>query len=412
MNRSRYWTLHAINGLGQHQPYVLEQIQTFIPQQPLVDLTDRQVQAHLVALEQPKLWAHFSLRCFISAILLYECLDKAKTYGTQHQFTATELFPLVMDPRPTTDLRQYPIPHPEVSLTSKILLTFSPEKSNLSTYTKLCLKGWGVLKEFFLDHGLLEVTNWFLLSDRRPSGLARILTDYSFPRSCSTVKRQGSVDSDSLFTYSPAEVKAAVALHHCFHQVYVQQRQAAGTYRKPYLPPSPGQLQEMGRILDRDPEAVNTELLTLAKILRHYLVNYASVQSEDFSDPDEPELDPQEQVLFQHLLPHLNAAVEQVICHRYRHHKKAKKRAQFKEALDLFFGQSIPTVEIAQRLGISQSTASRLLDLNPLREDVTVEILVQAPQDILLKLGCSAPPPHPQLTSSRPRPISKAFYRR
>lgn len=391
MDRTRYWTLHAINGLGQHQPFPLEPIQAFITQPPLADLSDGQIQAHLVDLDRQPLWAHLSLRCFVSAILFYECLEKAKNFGVNHQFTAEELFPLVMDPRPSANLHQYPIPPAPASLTTRILETFIPGKSNLSTYTKICLKGWGELKAFLLERGLMEVTDWFLLCDRSPSGLARILTDYSFPRRSSPTASKGSGDTVSLITHSPGEVKAAVALLQCFHQVYRQQRRAAGTYRQRYQEPSPQQLQAMGHRLDRSPETVLEDLLALAKILRHYVVYYVPVKSEDYSDI-EPEPDPEVQLLYQHLLPYLQAAVEQVICHRYRHHKNAKKRAQYQVALELFFGQSIPTVEIAQRLGISQPTVSRLLDLNSLREDVTVEILIQAPRDLLMQLDPSSPP--------------------
>ena len=399
MNCSRYWTIHALNGACCHQTQVLKEVKKHLEQQLQEHFADRQVQTQLMRYVVPSLaekacFGHLALRCFVSSVLYFECIERAKKQGTMHHFCADDLLPIVLDPIASyRNLDNMQPLREEISLTTTILETFNPEKANLSTYTKLCLKGWRNLKLFLLEHGVIDVTNWALLCDRTPSSLARILIDYPFPRSILAQSSFGFDElSDRHYFHTQAEVGAAVELLQCFHQVYRQQRLQETTSRKPYLPPTEKQLQEMGQQLHCSEASILSELLELAKKLRHYVLHLSKSSSNTPFVPASPQ-DEGAEWLHQHLSPYLQSAIQSVIQHRYQYlvrkdrSRKKKQAHQYLQALNLFFCHNQPMGEIALTLEVSQPTVSRLLDLSTLRSDVSLEILAQAPQDLIKKLG-------------------------
>ncbi|SRR5579883_2133976 len=397
---SHYWRLVRIDSTGSWKTEAIASAETFFKQQfPTLDYTDvvdAQVQRHLLSLVREPATASsdavahtaaLCLRCYISHQIQQICLKLELQFGSQHGFTRYDLVPLVLDDvgdRRPKDSRQGAYQ----SFAMKVLESFDPSCSSLSTWTTRLVKCHPELNAFLLERGVYLISNWALLNDTNPKQLQRILVEFH--------------------QLSTVEVEHACALLTVYHAVYrrnrLEQRQAG--IKGACAPPTASQLQQMadalqpsfGRLLSA--ETLMSQLQTLGDRVREYRVyikgGFRSTESLDrpenpdsraridtIAAPDpavETEDDQRAFLTFYRQQFHdcLNQAIEQVTHDRIRHlqRKEASKAQQFITALQLFHCQGKAMGDIAQAVGLeAQYQVTRLLNLKPFRADIRQTVL-------------------------------------
>lgn len=372
---SRYWIWFGIDSLGHCHSREIPAAKTFmkqhfsqvtLPENPdndAAELTAREIQQQLVewrSHSERVLLANISLRCFVSNQLKDFCYSLQQRFGKTYDLRGEELLPYVLDGHLEEDSHS-----DSESLTCKILETFEPSKGNLSTWTIRIAKSDSRVKQILLEHGIEQVTDWFILNQTSIGQLQRILSNH-----------------DS----TPEEIEFYLNLLNLYHQVYRQQileeRQSGS--RKRYPEPNLEQLGQMAKRLAKterfSSEDILTELQHLAQILREERVqrkiqpNYAKKYNSISDKSDNASL--------QELNDCLADAVKTVIENRLNYYKPKKttpksqekcraKIENFIKALHWFHCHRISMGEIADKLGFNdQPRVSRLLELKQLRSDI------------------------------------------
>lgn len=370
---SKYWLLVKIDGFGNCLTQEVEEAKAFLHQH-FSEVVDREIQNQLM------LWfksdrtrypmAEICLRCFISNHIKEICWELEQKFGKKHNFTHSDILPLVLDS--TLDVSY---PETSLSVTDRILQSFNPHKSNLSTWTLRIVKSDRLLKQFLLEHGIEQITDWMILSYTNPGRLKRVLSD---------------------FDRTPAEINQALQLLDCYHNVY---RTQLLSYRKAgdrsrYPDPTLLQLEQMAEQLSKNgtisAQDVLEELKKIAQLLRSDRLRSRQEMKrlkplDEFTDSPSQNLSPrEEQSEFlaeyrQHFETCLDRSVQQVIQARftYLQNKKKHKAQNFIKALHLFHCQGILMKEIAPQLGLKdQPQVSRLLELKALRSDIGRRMLL------------------------------------
>lgn len=299
--------------------------------------------------------AESCLRCFVSHQVESLCLQLEQRFGKQHDFTAAELLPYVLD-----SVREGVI-YNSSSLITRVLDTFDPSKGSLSTWTIRVFKGNSDVKRILREHGIEQVTNWMILSYMKPGRLQSILKEQ----------------------HTETEVNKALQLLDSFHEVYctqLWQQRKVGT-RSRYPQPTSEQLSQIGSKLvpNKTPEEVLEQLQNLSNLLRKERLRPTKTDIKTKHKGNDSSNDltstPQFDVCF-------TGAVKQVIEARiiYLQGKKTSKSQQkaenFIKALDLFHCQGVQMKQIAPQLDLrDQPTISRLLELDNLRSDIASAIL-------------------------------------
>jgi hypothetical protein len=382
----------------------VEQAKTFVQEQCLgladrEGVPDRELQRQLMQWfhndDSRRQMAEVCLRCFISNQIKEVCLELEQKFGKKHDFTSAELLPMVLDstcrsPCQTTDQSQTTTR----SLTTRILQTFDPDKSNLSTWTVRMVKSDRLLKRFLLEHGIEQVTDWMILSYMNTGRLQRVLS----------------------FDRTPAEINQALQLLDSFHQIYrtqLLQHRKAGTKSK-YPDPTVQQLRQIAEQLSSSrtlsPTQVLEQLQDMAKLLRGDRLSAGKglARSKPLEQSKMPagrnttssEDDSNEQSEFltaycQQFDTCLAQCVKQVIQVRftYLQDKKNQKAQNFLKALHLFHCQGVPMKEIAPQLGLKdQPQVSRLLELKNLRSDIGRRMLLCLRTRVLELAQCYVDP--------------------
>ncbi|NEO99746.1 MAG: hypothetical protein F6K58_13920 [Symploca sp. SIO2E9] len=397
---SQYWILVTIDGFGKCRTSEVEEAKVFFYQQfPALanqgqeNLPHRDIQRQLVQLLQSKAIVSLQeddcwrmtkccLRCFISNQMKQVCLELERKFGDKHDFKGVDLLPMVLDR--TRSLRINATDGVEKvpdSLTTRILHTFDPNKSNLSTWTTRMVKSDKEVRRFLLEHGIEQVTDWSILNRVTSGGLERILSEF--------------------YQRTSVEIEQAVQLLDSYHQVYraqiLKQRRQQGKagVRSKYPPPSDEQLRQIAKRLSVNSEQeVLQRLQELAKLLREYRIyKRGGVVPIDYLDglgtrvreeaissvnitEDKDELT---EALGNYLYPCLLQAVEQVIINRvnYLQNKNPQKAENFLKALHLFHCQGVAMAEIATQLSFNaQYQVTRLLELKTFRADIRQKTLL------------------------------------
>jgi hypothetical protein len=406
---SRYWLLVKVDSFGNCLSEEVEEAKTFFFEQfpalaDIEDVPDREIQRRLVRYFQEddtyRQIAECCLRCFISNQIKEVCLELEQKFGKQHDFTSTELLPLVLDSTLRSPCQETDEPQTTYrSVISRILQTFDPNKSNLSTWTARLLKSDRILKQFLLEHGLEQVTDWMILCYMNSGRLKRVLSD---------------------FDRTPTEINQALELLARFHQIYRTQlllKRQAGDRRR-YPEPTAQQLRQIAQQLSTtriiSPEQVLEQLQQLAQLLRSDRLRARKVplRSEPLpksqirmgrnTTDSKDNTDEQSEFLasyHQQLDACLAQSVQQVIQTRFTYlqgkkNQKALKKAQnFLKALYLFHCQGIPMKEIAPQLGMNdQPQVSRLLELKALRSDIGRRTLLCLRNRVLELAQCYVSP--------------------
>ena len=396
---SKYWLLVSIDNFGKCRTEKVEEAFAFFQQQfsgqaDREDVPDRELQRQLMQWFQNddtrRQMAEVCLRCFISNQIKEVCLELEQKFGKNHDFTSAELLPLVLDStfassRQESDESQTTYQ----SVTARILQSFDPDKSNLSTWTLRMVKSDRFLKRFLLEHGIEQVTDWMILSYMNPGRLKRVLS----------------------FDRTPTEINQALQLLDSYHQIYrtqlLQHRKAGDKSR--YPEPTTSQLRQIAEQLSTTrtifPEQVLEELQNLAKLLRaeRLRTRKGSVPLDESKitvekKPNSSEDNEQSEFLagyHQQFHACLAASVKQVIQARftYLQSKRNQKSQNFLKALHLFHCQGVSMKNIASQLGLKdQPQVSRLLELKNLRSDIGRRMLLCLRSRVLKLAQCYIDP--------------------
>ncbi|MCC5610468.1 hypothetical protein LC612_27890 [Nostoc sp. CHAB 5834] len=401
---SRYWQLVKIDAAGRRQVQAIARAKAFFSDvfsgiacgghnaisttgyayADNNDVPDAEIQLQLVQLSRDApadrcLLAQRCLLCFISWQIEQVCLQLETNFGIAHGFNCSDLLPYVLD----DDGRLEPTGSYQC-LSRKILQSFDPDQSSLTTWTTTKVKQYPALNQFLLESGLYLVSDWAILNDTRPKQLERIFREF--------------------YSLTPKEIEYFVIFLESYHLVYRAQRlqQRSLGIRGKCLPPTTQQLQEIALNIQSQSgqmpksETVMAQLQKLASLLRQYRIHVRggflpttsidvlgkqSILNADVSNPGENEDEQAEflQLYRPEFLACLDQALAVVITSRVKQllPKKGDKAQKFLTALQLVYCQQMPMTEIASRLELrAQDAVTRLLKLKEFRADVQQQLLV------------------------------------
>jgi hypothetical protein len=388
----KYWQLVRINSAGGRKVEEIPAAKAFFHQQfpelaGVVDVPDTQVQRHLLQLMRteamsentiPQQMAQRCLRCFISHQIDRVCGELEVRFGEKGGFTRTELLSLVLDDVDVSNSKRNPQEPSSTyqSLATRILQTFDPEQSQLSTWAKHLVVSR--LNAFLLECGVYLASDWSILNGMTTGRLQRLLTE--------------------VYLLTPTEIERSHHLLESYHAIYrqdhIQQRKPGSCQR--CSSPTPQQLNRMLEYLRAkgmhtySQEQVMHQLQILADRIRQS----RTPQLESLDAPESHPLADERQACEPHNADShnefltryrqefrncLEQTIEQVVSDRLAYHRKKKPPSdeQFLRALHLFYCQHQSMGEIAAQIGLhKQYQVSRLLELKPFRADVRQKMLV------------------------------------
>lgn len=389
-----YWTLIHLTAFGEYRAETIAEAQTFF--QRVFWGGEGQLSASIVQRELMKfagrggddtdrILAEWCLRCYISHQIHLACQRLATLFGDRYGFSTIDLLPFVLDdvPPPQNAKTEYR------SLADRILQTFNPDRSSLTTWVDRQVKQQPDLHRFLLEQGVYLASPWAILNDTTASQLRRILREF--------------------YHRSEVEIERACELLSAYHAIYCQNRLAEkvkGKGRGKCPSPTPAQLKQIAQLLGEEAEGASeldrllNRLKRLAADLRQYRLYLKtgrmpekSLDSEALSQvPDDraPETNAEEEEFRiryrQELHDCLDEAISYVIQMRVRAFKNKKteegrrkgrlKAQHFLDALELLHCNGLPMGEIARELGLKGAdTISKLLELKAFRTDVRHQIL-------------------------------------
>jgi hypothetical protein len=382
---SRYWQLVKLDTTGHRQVEEVLSAKEFFQQQ-FSELTGQKEVPD--ALIQRQLWnliqeneagdhttlAKLCLRCYISHIIDSVCRQLAYKFGRQHNFTANDLLPYVLDDE---GVSRRPHSNEYQSLSSRILDSYDPDKAALSTWVYRRLIRHDALEPVLLEHGVFLRSDWSFLNADLSTQL-RILRNFH--------------------ALSDIEIAQAKVLLESYHAVYRASYRASRISEQPSgssrrcQPPTSEQLHQIAQELQTDEllpsEVVLSQLQALAAQLRQYRIAtkqggaapMASIE-DHFSAVDripapeqEEDADEQRELLRRYeelFMSCLDETIAQVIGDRFTTLPRKRTPAQFITALKLLYCQGLSMTSIATQLNLgAQSQVTRLLQLTELRADI------------------------------------------
>ena len=390
----RYWCWARLDSGGRRQVEEIPTAKAFFQQQfpQLVnsEVPDGVIQRQLVHLmgsettpedSQTRLGAEFCLRCFISQQIDQTCSELVRRFGNVGGFNQRDLLPFVLD-----DFELLPHSTPKTdtnyeSLADKILRTFNPERSQLSTWTARLVKSHPELNRFLWDCGVHLQSDWSILNNYHPKQLERLLTE--------------------VYNYSSILAQKSGEILDSYQTVYLSDRlqKNRSRSRSRCQPPSPEQLNRI--IADLEEKGIRNyssdDLLEELESLAEFIRRSRQPQQEPLVDNtpqetiDETEGEMREflQRYRQLLLTQIDQAILQVLNDRLSYLKKRKppKDQIFIQALQLYC-LSQPMSEIARKVGLQkQYQVTRLLQLITLRQDIQKRLLVILKEQVIQLAG-------------------------
>ncbi|MEC4812722.1 MAG: hypothetical protein SAK29_05530 [Scytonema sp. PMC 1069.18] len=398
---SRYWQLVRIDAGGNRKTQEIPAAKSFYAQvfeqlTPDEDVPDGDIQRQLLDLYRHSsgdtaLLAERCLLCFLSWIIEQGCLQLERRFGQNHNFTASDLFPYVLD-----DNGKLSTAGVYKCFSQKILQSFDLQQSSLTTWAMIKLKQHPELNKFLLECGVYLISNWAILNDTQPKQLERIFKEFHI------FSRGG---------FSDAAIKEAQSILESYHTVYRLQRlqHRRKGLRSKCIAPDTQQLLDIAQDIQKNTgqifeiEVLSQKLQKLAAQLREYriYVRGGSVQTssldavdgakynsliEEIAAPETNNLleENDEKLEFLQFYHHqfqlgLQQALAQVTESRVRQleRKKGDKAKMFLTALELSQCRKLAMKEIAEFLGLrAQDSVTKLLKLKDLRTDVQQEMLV------------------------------------
>ncbi|GEM_PF-4378486 len=393
---SKYWILVRIDSFSRCRNDVIESAKVFLNEQfpEVTNQKEINIQRQLMQWYQSRdargEMAEKCLRCFISNVLKESCIALEQKFAEKHDLYSTEILPLVLD---TTHQEFRNTKDREESLTTQILSTFDPNKSNLSTWVTIFFKSCSAVKNCLKEHGIVQLTDWTILRYTTHTRLKRVFSNLQL---------------------TPIEITKAMKLLDGFHEVYCAQ---LSEHRKlkpdskfnstKYPQPTKEQLNQIAKILSGDieysfdgriisDEKVLEELQKLATILREtWRQSQPLVNKDEFKEkiPKLPDF------CIEPFNNCLDKSVSMVIQNRFNYiqrkgTKKGKEQAKkYLEALHLFHCNGVALTKIAFQLGFTdQPHLSRLLKLKILRKDIGRNLILNLKKYVAELSGYSQNP--------------------
>lgn len=392
---SKYWILVRIDSFSRCKSEVLKAAKVFFDEQfPNLahqkEIPDKNIQHQLIQWYQSNdprgEIAEKCLRCFISNVLKESCMLLEQKFSEKHYLYSAELLPLVLD---TTHHGQ-----DSESLTTHILSTFDPNKSNLSTWVTVIFKSSNAVKQSLKEHGIVQLTDWTILRYTTHTRLKRVLSSLQL---------------------TSIEISKAVKLLDSFHQVYCTQ---LSKHRKAkpdskfntakYPQPTLEQLNQIAEILSGDTEySSDREIIASEKILEE-LQKLANILRETWTQPqqrfqkesnNEDKIPKLPDFCIEPFNNCLDESVKQVVKTRFDYiqrkgTQKGKEQAKrYLEALHLFHCNGVGLKKIASQLGFTdQPHLSRLLKLKILRKDIGRNLILNLKKYVAELSGYSQNP--------------------
>lgn len=380
----RYWTHIRLEGSGALREREIVAVKKFFQQQfpdwaAADEIPDLQIQRQLVEQMQVSTPAQVSpaqtssnlaegcLRCFVSHQVPLVCFSLEQRFGNQGGFSRADLYPYVMDDSHPLNFEYQITDYQPIAV--RIVQTFDPGQSNLSTWTKRLVLQQKDLNAALAAYGIYLASDWAILNHTTPARIKRLLSGKM-------------IDT---------EIQRACQILESFHAVYRQARRkrSSGAGKK-CIEPDAIQLQDMLQHLQAQgvwgysPPQLLRELRALAQQLRQLKrLSVISLDDEKIgflaeqqqvANPDQDQDQNQFLSLYrQESEQCLNQAVKQVLDDRvtYLSRRKPPRDQSFLKALDLFHRGGKSMTEIAPLVGLQkQFQVARLLTLKELRADV------------------------------------------
>ncbi|MBD6615420.1 hypothetical protein FNW02_06065 [Komarekiella sp. 'clone 1'] len=379
-NISNYWRLVRLT-LGKLEINEVEQARSWFykqfPDFRNVSVTSehRAIQRRLMEmrsaealLEPGRRMAEYCLYCFISHQLEAACRELAERFGEQGYFTKDDLFPLVLDAKGGH------------VLASKILQTFDPSISNLSTWTKGAIRQHRPLIDFQRDCGICCLTDWALLNDIKDRNrLEKILSPYSL-------------------TLTPLEIDSIWHLLESYYAVYREDLlQNESRKRSSFCSPTTDeQLQRIvNHLQERGYSSYTSQkvlhgLQSLAEKVRRYKTRRplsvsidpntkTSVYDQSLPNQEKDESEERDEIDFlnrfwEEFPQCLDEAIEQVVSSRLP--DKDPQRERFLKVYCMFYCENRNCDEIALAIRCSSRTVAELLKpKKTIKEDIRHKLL-------------------------------------
>ena len=391
---SHYWTFLYLSASGTPQHKTIERARSWLEQQcgDLIsqpDLPHRAIQRRLKA--QQMTAAEACLRCYISQQIIYACRDLETSFGKRHSFSGSDLLPLVLDDASLISdgyakaARLVPGEHRSPSayrsFATKVLESFDPQQSSLSSWTSRLVRQDSEVNVVLLEKGVYLVSDWAILNDTKLSQLESALGGFH--------------------QLSAAEVKQAIALLEGYHAVYRHDRWRQKQSGR-CSAPATSQLQRIAAYLTGEyalalsANQVMQRLQTLAQQLRTLRIYNRSkvlpADSLDISDqavtldslateadPEDDSVDVFLAKYRQQFLSSLDDALKTVVEQRVTclGQRKGDRPQRFLKGLQLFHCLGEAMRDIAPQIGcVRQDQVTSLLKLKPLRTDVRHQMLM------------------------------------
>jgi hypothetical protein len=384
---SHYWNFNKLNLRGQITVEEITKARDFI-QEECSEIIDRAtsldfaIQEHLFGLYRgANALAEICLRCFISEQIKQVCIKLEQQFGNNYGFDRRDIFPYVLN-----DVLRQPKNNENTSFATKVLQSFDPQQSKLSTWTTRMVRYEQNLNLFLLERGIYIITDWAILNDTNSKQLGRIFQDFH------NLDR-GTIDK-------------AISLLEAYHKIYRQARLAnrkVGT-RSKCQDPSLEQLQQITRLLQLSlsSEQMLAQLKNLAEKLREYriFVRGGKIRQDSLETPDIQNIVEKRQIedfsddseerstgeflssYRQQFLNCLELAISSVM-NQWIARQKQEKKQKFIQALKLFHCQGFSMTAIAPEIGLEkQYQVTRLMQLKDLRSDVRHKMLQELRQQI------------------------------
>ncbi len=389
---SQYWTFLHLTAAGTPQRRTIDSTRTWLEREgsdriSRQELPHRDIQRWLKAHQAEA--AEACLRCFISHQIVYACQDLEAGFGKRHGVSRYDLLHLVLDD--TSLIRDRPQSSYQ-SFASKVLDSFDPQQSSLSTWTIRLVRQHSEVNAVLLEHGVYLVSDWAILNDTKPSQLEA---------------------SGMFHLLSAVEMSQASALLEGYNAVYrsdrwrQKQKQRVGRC----APPSTDQLQRIAAYLADEyslslsANQVMQQLQSLAQQLRALRIHNRSkvLPTDSLDNPDQAKTlnslsatdassdDVQADVFLgeyrQQFLSSLDDALKTVVEQRvsFLGRRKGDRPQRFLKGLHLFHCLGEAMKDIAPKIGyIRQDQVTALLKLKPLRTDVRHQMLQLLRDRILL----------------------------
>lgn len=365
----------------QHQ--LLEWMQHPLAKQPVVS-------THPVKTVDVSFASRWCLLCFISSQIEQVCLLLESQFGSNHGFTHQELLPFVLDEfgPSSQSLKNLELASNYESFPHKVLNSFDPTLSSLSTWTNRRVKHHPELNQFLLQHGIYLISDWAILNDTAGKQLERILINF--------------------YRLTLFEVQHYTALLEAYHAIYRAERlrHRKGGGKRTCQAPTPEQLQQISQIYQQmnqrnlNQNQVMAHLQKLASLLREYRLYVRSGslpphalkldQNSSISESlalacSEPLPDDSEELEFlqvyrQQFLVLLDETIQEITEQWLKklQRSSSQKQQQFFMAQKLFHCQGLAMKEIAEIIGLkAQYQVTRLLQLKAFRADIRHQLLIK-----------------------------------